>query len=370
MKSRLIHLAWLVLLLPGLAFAHKQSDSYLTLSGSDARPTLRWDIALRDINAVMPLDTDGDREIRWQEVLEANADIARLAASGLTLSRDGQACQLNAPSLAFTRHSDGGYAVLGYEPACPAGAAPLQVDYRLFAESNPQHHGVLSDQREGFAGTPQILSPQNPSRVLDVGDSPSVFLPFVWQGLVHIAIGLDHIVFVLTLLVAATVARPFRSRARPTTPILKEVLLLLTAFTVAHSVTLALSVTGLVSLPSRWVESAIAATVVIVALNNIWPLFPQRYRLWLTFAFGLIHGFGFAGVMSALPLTQGELALSLAGFNIGVELGQILLVLLALPLLLWGRIPLPLRRATGLGGSAVAVWIGTVWFAERVLGVA
>ena len=369
MRSRLIHLMWLALLLPGLALAHKQSDSYLTLPGTASDPSLRWDIALRDINAVMPLDTDGDRQVRWQEVLEAKADIAQLAASGLTLSRGGQTCQLNTPSLAFTSHSDGGYVVLDYQPACLVDAAPLQLEYRLFSDTNPQHHGVLSDQREGFAGTPQILSQENPSRVLTINDSPSVFLPFVWQGLVHIAIGLDHIVFVLTLLVAATVARPFRSQSRLTAPILKDVFLLLTAFTLAHSVTLALSVTGLVSLPSRWVESAIAATVVVVALNNIWPIFPERYRLWLTLAFGLIHGFGFAGVMSALPLMQGELALSLAGFNVGVELGQILLVLLALPLLLWGRIPLALRRATGLGGSAVAVWIGTVWLAERMLGV-
>ncbi|MCB1754172.1 MAG: HupE/UreJ family protein [Gammaproteobacteria bacterium] len=357
-------------MLPPLAQAHKLSDSYLTLNDGNSGPALRWDIALRDLHEVMSLDTDGDRQVTWQEVLDSQQSIQTIAAGGLLISRAGVDCQLSEPSLNFTRHSDGGYAVLDYQVHCPAGDEPLHIDYRLFADAIPQHHGVLSDQREDFDGTPQILSPEKPTLVLSPDSKPAVFLPFFWQGIVHIAIGLDHIVFVLTLLVAATVSRPFREKSRSKGRVLKEVMILLTAFTVAHSITLALSVSGLVALPSRWVESAIAATVAIVALNNLWPIFPERYRVGLTFVFGLIHGFGFAGVMRALPITQGELALSLAGFNIGVELGQIALVILALPLLLWGRIPLALRRTAGLGGSAAAVVIGTVLFTERIVGAA
>ncbi|MET0981731.1 MAG: HupE/UreJ family protein, partial [Telluria sp.] len=145
-----------------------------------------------------------------------------------------------------------------------------------------------------------------------------------------------------------------------------DVLRIVTAFTLAHSLTLSLAVLGALSLPSRLVESAIAASVVLAALNNLWPLY-HRWRALVAFGFGLIHGFGFASVLADLGLPQGALVLSLVGFNVGVELGQLAIVALFLPLAFALRRGLFYRRMVMTGGSACIALAALVWLAERAL---
>ena len=143
---------------------------------------------------------------------------------------------------------------------------------------------------------------------------------------------------------------------------------MVTAFTVAHSITLSLAALGIVSLPSRWVESAIALSVVLAALNNVFPV--VAHGRWIAaFAFGLLHGFGFAGALQDLGLPAGSLALSLAGFNIGVELGQLAIVAAFLPLAFALRKTWSYRRLVLAGGSTAIAAVATVWFAERAFDV-
>jgi hypothetical protein len=132
----------------------------------------------------------------------------------------------------------------------------------------------------------------------------------------------------------------------------------------AHSITLSLATLGLVSLPSRWVESTIAASVVIAALNNIFPLFRER-RWMMAFVFGLIHGFGFASVLADLGLPQDALVLALVGFNVGVEAGQLAIVALFLPVTFLIRHTAFYRRLILGAGSALIVALALIWFAER-----
>jgi hypothetical protein len=143
-----------------------------------------------------------------------------------------------------------------------------------------------------------------------------------------------------------------------------DVLRIVTAFTVAHSITLSLATLGLVSLPSRLVESSIAASVVLAALNNVWPVFHGR-RWMVAFAFGLIHGFGFASVLVDLGLPQGALALALLGFNLGVEGGQLAIVAAFLLLAYPVRRTAFYRRAVLLGGSLLIALVAAVWLVER-----
>ncbi len=142
-----------------------------------------------------------------------------------------------------------------------------------------------------------------------------------------------------------------------------------TAFTAAHSVTLSLAALGVVALPSRWVESAIALSVVLAALNNLRPLVGES-RWVAAFAFGLVHGFGFAGALQDLGLPSGSLALSLVGFNVGVELGQLALVAAFLPLAFSMRASSAYRRGVLAGGiGRVIAAIAMVWFVERAFDV-
>jgi hypothetical protein len=144
-----------------------------------------------------------------------------------------------------------------------------------------------------------------------------------------------------------------------------DVLRIVTAFTVAHSITLSLATLGLVALPSRWVEAAIALSVVLAALNNVWPLVHSR-RWAVAFCFGLIHGFGFASVLQDLGLPREALVLALVGFNLGVEVGQLAIVAVFLPLAFAARRTNFYRSGVLVGGSLLIACVAGVWLAERV----
>src|ERR1700751_6359564 len=146
-----------------------------------------------------------------------------------------------------------------------------------------------------------------------------------------------------------------------------EVLEVVTAFTLAHSLTLSLAVLGLVHLPARWVECGIALTVLLGALNNLRPVIVRR-RWAVAFAFGLVHGFGFASVLADLGLHGANLALSLVGFNSGVEMGQLSLVLVVLPLAFLARRTVIYRHAFMPAGSAAVVLLAGYWLVTRMMG--
>jgi hypothetical protein len=147
-------------------------------------------------------------------------------------------------------------------------------------------------------------------------------------------------------------------------PAFWEVFQIVTAFTVAHSITLSLAALGVITLPTRLTESAIALSVILAALNNLYPLF-QRRRWMVAFAFGLIHGFGFASVLADLGLPRDALLLALVGFNVGVEAGQLVIVSAFLPSAYWLRRTAFYQRVVFFGGSVLICLLASVWFIER-----
>jgi len=180
------------------------------------------------------------------------------------------------------------------------------------------------------------------------GSNFETFRRFVWLGIQHIATGYDHLSFLVGLLVA--------------TASLKSLVKTITSFTVAHSLTLALATFSIIVLPSRFTESAIAASIVYVAVENlIRNRTIQRYRI--TFLFGLVHGFGFSNVLREMQLPRANLALSLFSFNLGVEIGQVVFVILLFPAIEdlvksgWTK----LRPAL----SAIIALLATYWFIQR-----
>jgi hypothetical protein len=264
-------------------------------------------------------------------------------------------------------HSDGAYAVLRIEGVCAAEVAALDVDYRLLFDIDPQHKGLLK-LRHGAQTSTAIFAPDSAHQVLRVaGASPlRQFGDYVRHGIWHIWIGFDHILFLLSLLLPAVLVyrdRQWLGRATFRAAAF-DVLKIVTAFTLAHSITLTLATLGVVTLPSRLVESAIAASVVLAALNNLWPLFHGRRAL-VAFGFGLIHGFGFASVLLDLGLPKAALLLSLVGFNVGVEIGQMAIVLLFLPLAFLARNTALYRKGLLGAGSSLIVLLALVWLVER-----
>lgn len=353
------------------AHAHKPSDSYLTLTVEENRVAGQWDIALRDLDFALGLDTNADGIITWGEVQARQKEIDAYALSRLQISGAGQACPLRATEHLIDNHTDGAYAVLRFQANCPAIAGKLQVKYQLFFDIDPQHKGLLRLQYQA-ASISGIFSPANADQTFAL-QAPSrlkQFLDYLREGVWHIWIGYDHILFLLALLLPAVAVRE-AGRWQPLAafrPAFWSVLGIVTAFTVAHSVTLTLATLGLVSLPSRWVESTIAASVIIAALNNIYPLFRER-RWLMAFLFGLIHGFGFASVLSDLGLPQDALVVALVGFNVGVETGQLAIVAGFLPLIYFLRRTWLYNRLLLTGGSALIAFLAAVWFVERAFDI-
>ena len=363
-------IAALIVALPIVpAHAHKPSDSYLTLKVDGDRIEGQWDIALRDLDFAIGLDANQDGAITWGEVKARHGDIAAYALSRLRLGPEGAPCPATATEHLIDNHSDGAYEVLRFTATCAAALKVLPIDYRLFAEIDPQHRGLLNLQAGSTRSA--ILSGGVPGQRFVLGQESvwEQFLDYGNEGIWHIWTGFDHILFLLSLLVPAVLVRsPIGGERWEPAPSFRaafiDVLKVVTAFTVAHSITLSLAALEVVSLPSRLVESCIAASVVLAALNNLWPVV-YRGRWLIAFFFGLIHGFGFASVLADLGLPQESLLIALVAFNVGVELGQLAIVSVFLPIAYWLRATSLYRRGVLVAGSAAIVLVAGIWLAER-----
>lgn len=362
----------LILAMTGLlcatAYAHKPSDSYLTLNVSGATVEGQWDIALRDLDFAIGLDQDGNGALTWGEIRARHRDIAAYALGRLTLANAGARCPITAGLQQVDNHSDGVYSVLHFSALCNAPIESIDVDYHLLFDLDPQHKGLLHLQ-SGTQASTAIFSPGSAHQTLVLRGASTMaqFRDYVVTGIWHIWNGFDHILFLLSLLLPA-VLKIVGHQHRPSDSFKAsffDVLKIVTAFTLAHSITLTLATFQVITLPSRWVESAIAVSVILAALNNLLPLF-QGKRWMVAFAFGLIHGFGFASVLTDLELPQSALLLALVGFNLGVEIGQLAIVSVFLPLAYAIRKTTFYRSAVFTAGSSVIVLIATVWLVERV----
>jgi len=363
--------AWLLALAlaSAPALAHKPSDSYLTLEPAPAGLQGRWDIALRDLEFALGLDADGDGAITWGELRGRSADVAAYALARLALRGDGRPCPAAFKEMLVDAHSDGSYAVLRFEAPCEAGTPrTLEIEYRLFADLDPTHRGLIQLVRDGAAQS-AVLGPDRPRLdfALEETSRWRQFRSYAGEGVWHIWIGIDHVLFLVSLLLPAVLV--YRggtwAPAERFRPVFWEVFSVVTAFTVAHSITLSLAALGVVTLPSRLVESVIALSVVLAALNNLWPVVIRR-RWRVAFGFGLVHGFGFASVLADLGLPRDALLVSLVGFNLGVEAGQLAVVCIFLPVAFLMRGGAGYRRLGFAGGSAAIALVAAAWMVERI----
>jgi hydrogenase/urease accessory protein HupE len=346
------------------------SRSQVTVEGMQVRHTLRFQ-ALTLIET-LPVDTSGDLLLDANELTPAREVIDGYLREHYRLYPDeGRGAPLEGELLRLELFLEG-------DPSLPTStwveaeftyshSAPLEalvLEERLFEISNPQHVEFVSVAWGGELPRDHVFYPEEerwtctPTGVVP----PGRLRTFFELGVSHILGGYDHLLFLFALLVAV---RGLRSLAW-----------VVTAFTLAHSVTLALAALEIFTLPGRFVELAIALSIVYVAAENLMRI--DKRSLWLeAFFFGLLHGLGFAGFLGDALSGEEGLGLPLLGFNLGVEAGQLLVVLpLAAVFALLARrrgqvdasedAPPPLVPATvGRLVSAVIVLVGLYWFAER-----
>lgn len=350
------------------AAAHTQSYGYLTATLADGRVDGRLELAVRDLDALAGLDGDGDGSVTWGEVRARETELRSTILGMVAIGDEASPCALDPAPLAVDTHAGETYLVAGFSGAC-APAGPIAIGYDALFDLDATHRGIVTVTADGETRT-AVMTPDARSLALEAGGAWSTALTFVASGIHHIWIGYDHILFLVTLMLGAVVVRR-DGRWQPvdgTGRALLEVARIVTAFTAAHSVTLALAALDVVRLPVPLIEAAIAATISLAALNTIWPLVTGR--LWmLAFGFGLIHGFGFANVLAEVALPAGDLVTALLSFNVGVEIGQLAIVAVVLPVLvvaarttLYPKVALPAL-------SLVIAGIGFCWLVGRTLGV-
>jgi hypothetical protein len=383
----------LVLGMPA-ARAHKASDAYLTLTQRGGDIVVRWDVALRDLDVLVAIDTNDDARITWGELKASQPEIESHLLSQWSMRAQGTSGGAGVSTAAdcvfqpehqggikhtepaLERRVDGTYYVFKMRAACPSANGRFELRYHLMRGVDPTHRGLL--QLAGQQGGLVSLSPTTDGLLLTLQVEPAGAATTAgslrqwWQdGVHHILIGTDHLLFLLCLLLPAVLQREPLSDGRFSfSPVgrwqlaISPVLMTITMFTLAHSATLALAGFKLITVPPSVIEPAIALTIAMAAVDNIHPILRGR-RYLFTFLFGLVHGFGFAGVLAEMDLPLSGFAGALLAFNLGVESGQLAIVLPVLALLLWVRGHAWYSRQVVPAASIVAMVISLGWFVER-----
>ncbi|MGE8205469.1 HupE/UreJ family protein [Heyndrickxia sp. NPDC080065] len=281
-----------------------------------------------------------------QFLRNSKTEVGSYLLSKIKLHVDGLPLEGNLTSLQATEVNNKLYAkaVLEY----PVKQEPEQfiLSYNPFFDDLDQWHTNYVTLDLGGKKQNPVLTYD--SREVQLGELSFAHTvkQFLWLGMEHLFTGYDHILFIIALLIGATS--------------IKQILKVVTAFTAAHTTTLILTSLHIVTLPGRFVESAIALSIAYVAINNLLKL-NTKHNTWLAFGFGLIHGFGFADILSEMRMDGVQFASSLLTFNLGIEIGQVIIVLFMYPVIqLLRRIKWPIPAI-----SAAITLFGMVWYIER-----
>jgi hypothetical protein len=350
------------------ADAHATSTSYL-----EARPAregqdlvLRWDVAAIDLATVLDVDRNADGSLTWGEVAQSEEAIRKTLEAGIAVARGGKACDVRATDVAIAMRTDEPFVSIALSAACASGGS-VQIEPYLLWSRDPSQRLLLRADLGGSTFNAALAPGASVWQQPAAASALSAFTHFVGQGFWHVLIGYDHIVFVLLLLLPAvlTARREGWAGTADVRAVIADIVRIVTAFTIAHSITLGLAATGTLVPPAKPIEIGIAATIVATGLANLFPAL-HRSRLPLAFLFGLVHGFGFANALGELEEGGTGLVPLLGGFNVGVELAQLALVALALPLLLTVRSTDWYSRRAMPSVSCILAGIGVWWLIARL----
>jgi hypothetical protein len=380
----------LILAFHSIAFAHFPDQSYIYLQIQEDSVTGFFEISTKDLNRVFGsnLKAGFTKEdlaphlARIQQYIFQNASFSSKEAGDYQI-------RFVEPDI-LRAEVFGDFVRLKFELEGVENV-PDQIDvkYEAFIKDISGHTALLvieENKKVGLADNESMHSLEfslgKTKQALSTKES------FLWQsfsamvksGIWHIWLGFDHILFLLALLLPSVLS--FRSKDdglplefdnkawKPVErfkPALKNVVLIITCFTVAHSITLCLAAFEIISLPSRLIESIIAFSIALAAIHNIYPLISGKEWL-IAFVFGLFHGFGFAGILAEKGLGGNYLVLSVFGFNLGVEIGQMAIIVVVFPILYLLRQTF-LYPKVRVFGSIFLVFVALYWFIERAFNV-
>ena len=371
----------LVLGQAAVAFGHTGNESYVYLDIYENTVEGRVEFPINDLNDVLGTD------------FPKNADRALVAAEAereLLYEYTDQHLELSEQAggewpLVFgdleTLGANGGYIIVNFAVDQEFASVPrsFTAAYDGIIHAKPERSALLIIGTDWGSGTfnneaDELLrfTAEQPVQEVDLGGTSfwRGFAGVVILGAEHIEIGSDHILFIVALLLPSVLVFSKLAGWQPSASFgssLWRVLKIVTMFTLAHTITLTLGGLGIVEFPPALVETIIAASIILAALHNIRPVLMNKEWI-IAFVFGLFHGFGFAGLLGDLGLTQSRQFVSLLGFNLGIELGQATIILMVFPALFIARRTrayVPAMHA----GSVVLIAVASAWVLDRALGV-
>ncbi len=381
--AMLLVIVAVAMMMPSPASAHTGDQSYLYLDILDGTVEGRVEFPVSDINEVFDTDLRRDEEGFFADVESFRSEIVDYSNAHISVSEvGGNRLPLVFTEIEYLELSDDGYGIFHFEVDATWDTVPRQFDitfdpffeviddYDAFLIIGVDFNGGVFDNEANW-----LLNFEQGSetQLADLDDASwwKGFKATVDLGVDHIRIGTDHIFFILVLLVPSVLfGRSVTNKWQPSETFgssLWRVLKIATMFTIAHSITLTIVGLGVVDIPGdavKWIEAAIAFSIVLAALHNLYPVFHDSEHL-LAFGFGLFHGLGFAGLLSDLGLGRSNKVSSLLGFNVGVEIGQIAIILLVFPLLFVLRRTRWYQPFATFGSIALA-FVAAVWTIERV----
>ena len=347
------------------AEAHQTSIKYVDVTVAGRRAGVALTVAPGDVTEPLGLPPDA----RPAAAEATTPGVAAYVARWIALSPDpGEPCPAGPPRA--HPDADARFVVVEWDVACAAELGRLALDFRAFFAIDPRHEAIVTVHAPGAPGDAVVVRAGDPILRIHAGE-PVRLTAWIAAGIAHIWDGRDHISFVVALLlVVMLVHRDGQWTMRPPAATLRRTATIITAFTVAHSLSLIAASLGWVQLPSRLVESLIALSILYTAIENI--VRPDvRWRFALTFGFGLVHGLGFASVLQEL-LPPDHIIAPLLGFNLGVEVGQLVIVAIALPLAWLASRELGTVRYRHTAMPVVSIAIAAIaikWLIERVFAV-
>ena len=326
------------------AFSHSDGEDYIFIKVMNTEIKGEFQINSKDLENLLQQEPGDGNEARFMLFKENIDKIKQYISDNFKIAPSGGSeygIQFLEPKMLG---KEGSFLVMPFRAPVDSNVSRvLDIQHTMFHSSDPTHRGLLlvqydehTDTNFGRERTSLVFGPHNPQQTLDLNNVPGLISKsgMIYQGMLHIWAGIDHILFLLALILPTVLMRkdqlllPVESFSNS----FKKLLGIVTVFTIAHSITLLLASLDIISVNSKMVESVIALSIVLAALNNIYS-FVTRGALWIVLFLGLFHGMGFASVMANLPFRMQDLLQMVIRFNIGVELGQIVIVAFIFPLL-------------------------------------
>ena len=363
------------------ALAHNLGQSYIYLQIREDMLSARVEMPIKELNQVLDLRFPAEKKIRRGDIEPHIEQIRAYVDENLTLNCAPQACNPVFQGYGFLNTTFAQFLTIDYTlEGFQEMPETVDVKYDVILEQLPQHTNMLLVEENWMTGTFQnestplmIFRQPGQTQTLDLtlGSLWQGFSAIVSLGVIHIVEGIDHVLFLVALLLPSVLKRQEGSIWQPVgkfSTAFIYIVKIATVFAIAHSITLCLATLQIVQVPSRIVESIIAASIGLAAVDIFYPIF--RGRSWLIiFLFGLFHGFGFADVLAELGVTSQNAILSLFGFNLGVEIGQLVIIAVVFPMLYLLRKQQFYSGFVMKTGASMLGVMSLYWFIERAFDV-